>query len=195
MTAAWMCLLIVPSHSKPTASPSLLLLPAVPPGQTLTSGVYSLLAGCGQPLPSTHPDHPAQRQQRGGGGGGASHAQQAAQAAQLGQLAGVRLSSGALCLESAAVAAWGREAPVTNKTASFAGCLDYVWLSRGHWAVSAALHPPYRFDRPPPGQPAQVADPGDVSDLPPIPNQHFPSDHLALGFRLHMLPPGGDGGH
>lgn len=78
-----------------------------------------------------------------------------------------------------------------SRTRPPTGCrstLDYVWLSRGQWAVSEALSPPYRFDVPAHGQAAAVRDPEDVSDLPPIPNQHFPSDHLALGFRLHLLP-------
>lgn len=68
--------------------------------------------------------------------------------------------------------------------------LDYVWLSSGHWAVSAALQMPYRFDAPPPpGQAARVLDPEEVTDLPPLPNEFFASDHLALGFRVHLLPP------
>ena len=67
--------------------------------------------------------------------------------------------------------------------------LDYVWLSSGHWAVSAALAMPYRFDAPPPpGQAPRVRSPEDVTDLPPLPNEHAPSDHMALGFKLHLLP-------
>lgn len=81
--------------------------------------------------------------------------------------------------------------------------LDYVWLSP-HWAVSEALELPYRFDPGPP--PARTTPGGGVaggggsseedssscgaSDLPPIPAPGFPSDHLALGFTLHLLPPG-----
>lgn len=146
----------------------------MPPGQTLTSGAYQVLSTA-EGIDSSHRDHPSRRPRPRDAGRGAS------------QLAALRLTRGPLALESAAVAAWGREPAVTNKTGSFAGTLDYVWLSQQHWAVSAALQLPYRFD-PGPASQAAVVWPDDVRDLPPIPSQGFPSDHIALGFRLHLLP-------
>ncbi|KAL4424299.1 hypothetical protein ABPG75_001600 [Micractinium tetrahymenae] len=152
---------------------------AVPPGQVLVSGVHTILAGPEGGIDSTHPDHPARRSLAGGPG---QH-----------ELPSLRLSSAPFRLASAAAQAWGREPPVTNRTASFSGTLDYVFLSRGHWAVGEALTLPYRFDPAPAGQPAAVNDPTDVplAQLPAIPNARFPSDHLPLAFRLHLLPAGG----
>ncbi|KAL4854213.1 Glucose-repressible alcohol dehydrogenase transcriptional effector [Chlorella vulgaris] len=146
----------------------------VRPGETLISGAYTVLASK-EGIDSSHPDHPSRRSLVGGGA--------AAQA-----LATLRLSSDPFLLQSASVAAWGREPPVTNKTDSFAGCLDYVWLSRRHWAVSAALPLPYRFDPSRPGQQTAVNDPSDVRDLPPLPSETIPSDHLPLAFKLHLVP-------
>ena len=44
----------------------------------------------------------------------------------------------------------GWEPPLTTKTASFAGCLDYIWLSRGgddrpHFKVLQTLDLPYEI--------------------------------------------------
>ncbi|PSC74002.1 Ccr4p [Micractinium conductrix] len=146
----------------------------VPPGGALVGGVYRLLAG--EEVDPTHQDHPARRS-LGGGARGAR------------DLSTLLLGSRPLRLRSAAAAAWGREPPLTNCTPSFRGCLDYCWLSQGHWAVREALELPYRFDPAPPGAPAAVVDPEHVTDLPPLPDERHPSDHLPLGFRLTLLPP------
>lgn len=146
----------------------------MPPSQTLVSGAYTVLSSKAG-IDSSHQDHPSRRSLAGS-------------CAAARDLARARLSSDPLSLRSAAVAAWGREPPLTTKTDGFAGCLDYVWLSEGHWAVSAALQLPYRWDPAPPGQPSAVNDPEDVPDMPPIPDDRFPSDHLALAFKLHLLP-------
>lgn len=152
---------------------------AVPPGQALVSGAYALLAGPEGGIDSAHPDHPARRSLAGGPG-------------QQG-LPSLRLSSAPFQLASAAVQAWGREPPLTTRTATFSGTLDYVFLSRGHWVVGEALALPYRFDPAPAGQHAAVNHPADVplAQLSAIPNHLFPSDHLPLAFRLHLLPAGG----
>lgn len=76
--------------------------PAVPPGGELTSGVYDILSGDAG-IDASHHDHPARRGRQAAG------------------LASVRLTRAPLSLESAAVAAWGREPPLTNKVATFAG--------------------------------------------------------------------------
>lgn len=74
----------------------------------------------------------------------------------------------------------GEEPAITNKTSSFAGCLDYIWLLRGRWAVTATMRLPY----------SQQAGPDpDMLDFPPCPNPLQPSDHLPIGCQLHLLTP------
>ncbi|KAL4442682.1 hypothetical protein ABPG77_006676 [Micractinium sp. CCAP 211/92] len=79
----------------------------VPPGQALVSGAYALLAGPEGGIDSTHPDHPARRSLAGGPG-------------QQG-LPSLWLSSAPFRLASAAVQAWGREPPLTTRTARLLG--------------------------------------------------------------------------
>lgn len=66
---------------------------------------------------------------------------------------------------------------MTNITASFRGCLDYVWLSAGHWQVKDTLSMPYSEEDGP--------DPADIA-FRPIPNEHFPSDHLAIACTIEL---------
>ena len=133
----------------------------MPEGGALVSGVYELLSQ-GEVGPN-HQDHPARRQRKGGGG-----------------LAAYWATDAGLALASAGVAAWGAEPPATNSTASFSGCLDYIWYSRAHWEVVAALELPYAW-------PAEGSS-GDQNPLPPLPNEVFSSDHLPCGFTLRLLP-------
>jgi len=154
----------------------------IPPGgQGLLSGVYSLMSG-GQ-LPPQHPDHPAGRQR-------AREQQQqqlVAGALPVGsssssaELEGLLLDNGGLSLVTMHMSAHGCEPPLTTKTASFAGTLDYVWLSKEHFKVLQTLSLPYT---PPPSW----TDPMTDVDFPPIPNEHYPSDHLAMGCVLELLP-------
>lgn len=83
-------------------------LAAVPPGGELVSGVYRILSSA-EGIDSSHHDHPSRRPRPG------EPAREAA------ALRGVRFSRGPLALESAAVQAWGREPPLTNKVETFAG--------------------------------------------------------------------------
>ena len=102
-----------PNPSKSSPLPTAPFPPAapctVPPGGELVSGVYSILS-TDAGIDASHHDHPAQRARRPG--------EPARQAPGLDAL---RLTRAPLSLQSAAVAAWGREPPVTNRTATFAG--------------------------------------------------------------------------
>ncbi|GAB4813322.1 hypothetical protein N2152v2_000368 [Parachlorella kessleri] len=129
----------------------------VPPGSNIVSGVHQLLTEGS--LGPSHQDHPAQRRAE----------------EDVFALEHVNFTTSGLQLESALAAAWGCDPPVTNKTPSFAGCLDYVWVSPQHWEVVGALDLPYAWRR------GQRAEPAQVQDLPPIPNKDFVSDHLAVG--------------
>lgn len=82
---------------------------AVPPGGELVSGVYQIMS-TDAGIDAAHHDHPARRGPRSGEKGREAAALQV-----------LRLSREPLALESAAVAAWGREPPVTNRVATFAG--------------------------------------------------------------------------
>ena len=71
----------------------------------------------------------------------------------------------------------GQEPPLTTQTDFFMGCLDYVWLSRDHWTVTHTLSMPYDVDRGPTPQGVGFR---------PIPDDEFPSDHLAMGCRAML---------
>ena len=66
---------------------------------------------------------------------------------------------------------------MTNITPSFRGCLDYIWLSVGHWDVEDTLSMPYCEEDGP--------DPANIR-FGPIPNETFPSDHLAIACTIHL---------
>eukprot|EP00955_Chlamydomonas_euryale_P047442 353688-Chlamydomonas_euryale.AAC.3 len=170
------------------------------------AGVYTLLASGA--LPPTHPEHPFTR--RGGAvGEGAAFAK-------------VPLTTAGLSLVSAHAAALGHEPPLTTKTATFAGCLDFVWASAAHWRVCRVLAMPYAMPRmradaaaaAVAAAAAAATRPGVCSDsghgsgsgvpgaddlvwmdpradveFPAIPDEHFPSDHLAVGAVLELVPP------
>ena len=83
-----------------------------------------------------------------------------------------------IALTSAYLACRGNEPPITNNTASFRGALDYVWFGGADdFSVSSVLELPYAETSP---------RPEDI-DLLPMPNEHFPSDHLAVGATLQLL--------
>ncbi|KAG1668882.1 hypothetical protein FOA52_016051 [Chlamydomonas sp. UWO 241] len=100
--------------------------PVLPPGG-LPSGVYQLLTSGA--LEPSHPEHPYTR--RGGDAG------------ETGALVGLTLSACGLRLSSVNARASGWEPPLTTRTATFAGCLDYVFASEGHWGVAHTLEMPY----------------------------------------------------
>lgn len=87
------------------------------------------------------------------------------------------LSTAGLQLQSVYLAFSGREPPLTTKTHIFAGCLDYLWCSAGNWAVTALLDLPYPDGSGP--------DPSTV-EIGMMPDELFPSDHLAIGADLRL---------
>lgn len=68
-----------------------------------------------------------------------------------------------------------QEPPVTTQTDYFKGCLDYVFVSAAHWAVTHTLSMPYEVKQ---GRVPQAEGFG------PIPDSGFPSDHLAMGCKV-----------
>lgn len=75
---------------------------------------------------------------------------------------------------------------LTTRTTSFSGCLDYIWLSKQHFQVAQTLAMPY----PDPGS-VPRGSPDDLlssSVFGPCPNELFPSDHLAVGCDVALLP-------
>jgi hypothetical protein len=83
------------------------------------------------------------------------------------------------------VAALGAEPPLTTRTSTFDGTLDYLFLSAGDWEVAAVLSMPYAAGggaaaRPPSSVPPDA--------FPAAPNAVWPSDHLAVGAELVLLP-------
>lgn len=137
----------------------------VPPGEKLVSGVYEILTQGS--VPPAHPDHPSQRAKRG------------ADAATLRQ---VELSTSGLQLQSGNVASWGAEPSFTNRTPGFSGCLDYVFTSP-HFEVVSALEMPYAWNTEAPEAALEEVD----SLFPVIPNEAWPSDHLAVGCKLRWI--------
>ncbi|GIL59916.1 hypothetical protein Vafri_14576 [Volvox africanus] len=164
--------------------------PVVPPGG-LMSGVYTLLAQGS--LPPEHPDHPATRvwEDEGPCSPGEERFPQ------------LHLTSAQLQFTSLNAEAFGREPPLTTRTASWAGCIDFVWLSRGDFSVASALAMPYDDGGLPPLGPDADSTGGcgrgsraptwcdPLSDVrfSPIPDEFFPSDHLAVGGDVVVLPP------
>ncbi len=75
-----------------------------------------------------------------------------------------------------------RDPSLTTKTASFAGCLDYLFVSPQHWEVVSTLDMPFAepHGRSPP------RDPLNEVRLPPLPNGTFPSYHLSLAAMLRL---------
>ena len=81
-------------------------------------------------------------------------------------------------LTSAYAACLGREPPITNSTAHFRGALDYIWFAGADdFSVDSVLEMPYADS---------ALRPDDV-ELQPIPDDHFPSDHLAIAAKVQLL--------
>ncbi|KAI8474955.1 MAG: hypothetical protein J3K34DRAFT_489391 [Monoraphidium minutum] len=119
------------------------------------------------------PPQPAAAAAGGGGGGGRSPSPGRRQAASPGAGAGTgaagQLGSGALGattfdtsglrMDSMHAQALGREPPLTTRTSTFEGVLDYIFLSRGHFRVLATLEMPYAHEQAPPEGPGGAAEP------------------------------------
>lgn len=124
----------------------------------LSSGVYALLSSEQGVIDSSHHEHPATRHRA------------------YKDLQEHEFDTSQLQLHSAYAAGNdGQEPPLTTQTNSFMGCLDYIWLSRKHWQVTSTLSMPYDVQKGP--QPQTVA-------FRPIPDEEFPSDHLAVGCQV-----------
>jgi CCR4-NOT transcription complex subunit 6 len=148
---------------------------AVPPGGgPLVSGVYELLTR-GRVGP-THQDHPARRRAAAGLDGSA--------------FARVAFDTAGLALRSMHAQALGSEPPLTTRTSTFEGVLDYLFLSEGHWDVPAVLEMPYAHDSSGGGGSGGGGGGGGPSEapshavFPPAPNEVWPSDHFAVGADL-----------
>ncbi|GLC54912.1 hypothetical protein PLESTB_000919400 [Pleodorina starrii] len=148
--------------------------PKIPRGPDgLVSGVYTLLTRGS--LPPDHPDHPATRRRPGE----TSNA----------DFRGVTLTTSGVNLTSAYRLANGRDPPLTTRTTTFAGCLDYIFVSPAHFDVTSTLELPYAMS---PASCDAVRDPLTDVRFPPIPSSEFPSDHLSL-VALLRLKEDGDG--
>jgi len=81
-------------------------------------------------------------------------------------------TAGLKMVSAYAAAHGGQEPKLTTCTPSFSGCLDYIWLTSANWHVTEVL-------RMPRGSSHRDQN-GKSSPFPPIPNAHFPSDHLVM---------------
>lgn len=143
--------------------------PVIPPGGCLTSGAYELLSkGC---IDKDHQDHPCQRRKEK-------------------SLISFGFDSAGLALTSVySACCGGEEPPLTTKTASFEGCLDYVWVSKQVFNPTEILEMPYYWDKLPlvGGTSSDNNDDKKVDlavDLKAMPNEEYPSDHLAVGAKV-----------
>lgn len=97
-----------------------------------------------------------------------------------------------------------REPPLTTRTTTFHGVLDYLFLSPGCFEVLSTLEMPYPWHPQAAGADGgsgsgsgQQRREGDAAPVPPsavplaalapAPNAVFPSDHLAVGAELVLL--------
>lgn len=153
----------------------------VPEGEAIISGAYELLSTGKLPVSSS--DHPSRRRK-----GDTSKVLFATAQATAGTSSSYNaaltqcvcmqamLDTG-IALTSAYAACLGREPPITNNTATFRGALDYIWFGGAdEFSVSSVLELPYADS---------ALRPEDVQ-LAPIPDERFPSDHLAIAARLQL---------
>eukprot|EP00798_Chlamydomonas_sp_ICE-L_P015345 gene15345-21431_t len=177
----------------------------IPSGGSLQSGVYTLM-GEGT-LPPTHHEHPFTRRAFKDSGSIASSSsdedidlESLPRCSVSEDFRGVDLTSSGLELRSTHMLAHGWEPPLTTKTATFAGCLDYIWVNPGSGLKTEhTLSLPYEFGSSgvaPDGErsrkknkrgqnsssgPRVVEDPLTQLEFSSIPDEYFPSDHIAVG--------------
>eukprot|EP00200_Dunaliella_tertiolecta_P015590 CAMPEP_0202413952 /NCGR_PEP_ID=MMETSP1128-20130828/31237_1 /ASSEMBLY_ACC=CAM_ASM_000463 /TAXON_ID=3047 /ORGANISM="Dunaliella tertiolecta, Strain CCMP1320" /LENGTH=362 /DNA_ID=CAMNT_0049020253 /DNA_START=89 /DNA_END=1177 /DNA_ORIENTATION=+ len=128
------------------------VIPTVP-HNFLTSGVYKLLSE-GE-LPTSHHDHPVTRRPATAAAGQPKSSPSA--------MCTAPLTSSGIHFQSVYLAACGKEPDITTRTATFSGCLDYIWIT------------PHELN---------VLDVIPVEDQGPIPNSQNASDHLPIGATL-----------
>lgn len=127
----------------------------IPKNGFINSGVYSLFEN--GVVDKSHHEHPATRHD-------------------FQEMASQQFTTAGLQLNSAYAAGNDQqEPPLTTQTAWFKGCLDYIFLSSGHWTVTHVLDMPYRV--------VEGIEP-QVEGFGPIPDGEFPSDHLAMGCQI-----------
>ncbi|PNH11849.1 CCR4-NOT transcription complex subunit 6-like [Tetrabaena socialis] len=118
----------------------------VAPGGCLVGGVYELLSrGC---LGAEHPHHPARLRRPTEDMERLSRLRFDTAGKPRGGGQDTKRTCG-LRLPGSQMVANGREPPATIRTGGFRGGIDYVFVSRGHWAVSCTLDMPYRYGRDP----------------------------------------------
>lgn len=98
--------------------------------------------------------------------------------------AATQFSTHGLQLHSAYSVARGYEPPFTNKHPHFAGCLDFVWVSKQGFEVVGVLRMPYEHDQ---GLAAHRELPASSIAFGSIPDRVWPSDHLAVGAVLRLV--------
>lgn len=127
----------------------------IPDEGFVNSGVYNLFER--GMIDKSHHEHPATRHN-------------------FQEMASQQFTTAGLQLHSAYAAGnEEKEPPLTTQTAWFKGCLDYIWMSLGHWHVTHVLDMPYKTVE---GREPQA------EGFCAIPDAEFPSDHLAMGCRL-----------
>jgi CCR4-NOT transcription complex subunit 6 len=93
-------------------------------------------------------------------------------------LKALEFDAAGLQLKSSWVEGKGHEPPFTNRHSSFAGCIDYVWLSP-QLQVVGLLDMPYTYS-------SHSNDHRSVT-FGFTPNEQWPSDHLAMGAELVLV--------
>lgn len=144
----------------------------IPEGTTLVSGAYQLLTQ--GTIDSAHQDHPASRRKR--------------EATALQKL---ELTCKGLNFASAAVESWEKEPPFTTKTPGFSGTLDYIFFTPGKFEVVEMLEMPYDWNSEGLEMGNSSGEGGKeeneerkVDGFPCIPDQVWPSDHLAMAAKF-----------
>lgn len=132
------------------------------PGGTLISGVYQLMTTGS--VDATHQDHPYVRHLQDGSNGAG------------GALTTAGVGAFASAMAQRPLERNCKEPLFTVRSASFQGCLDYIFYYREWFDVVEVLEMPYEDEE---HLKEEV-----MRAFGPIPDEAWPSDHLAVGCRL-----------